>query len=512
MNRPLVSVLALTAAAIVAAAGAHPALAAAKPAATPAPSPSPSASAAAETLDKAIPRLEAHLKTDPTDKAAQQELATDYLEVNRPDLALGLSQRLLAGGTKTAQTYYIDGMAQEGTGHNKEALADLEQAANLEPTNPGVLGTLTNMYLRQNRPQDAERVAKRAVTFNPADENSLLAYGGVLAAEGKYDDARVQYDAAAKLAPKDARPLMLEAQTYMQSNSIALASQLFDRAVAIDPKNVDALIGKAHVQAAQHNVPEAMATYDQILALQTDPVDKVAVLDQEASVYATEKMDAQADATYRKAIADYPNVFSAHTAYGDYLISKNDKAGAEREWIAGAGPNRDQPDALLRLGQYYASINQLPKATDQFKQLAQVAPNDPRSHLYLGAAYLANHQYDKARDEYKTSYNLQHTPDALLGLAQADFQTHQYTECATVYKALDDGAPALSRQNPSILFGLGQCYQHTNQNDKAKGAYQKLLGYLPPNSQGANQVKALIAQIDRGAHKPAPQKSPSAKK
>ncbi|MBV8368395.1 MAG: tetratricopeptide repeat protein [Candidatus Eremiobacteraeota bacterium] len=514
MNRRLAPlVLALCAAAFAAAAGPHPALAAKKPAApaasaAPATSPAPEASPTAtpEPMDVAIPRLEKRLKADPSDKAAMSELSTDYLQIGRADLALPLTQRLLAGGTKTAQVYYVDGLAQQQLGHSREALADLEQAGNLEPTNAGVLGTLTNMYLSANRPQDAERVAKRAVTFNKDDKNAYLAYGQVLAAEGKFDESRQQLETAAKLDPKDPRAVLLEARTYQQQNAIALAAQLYDRALTIDPNSVDALIGKARLAAAQHNVKDSIATYEQLLKLQTDPNDKVAVIDQEGVVYASEKMDSEADATFKRAISQYPNVFAAHTAYGDYLVSKKDNAGAEREFIAGAGPNRDQVDAVARLGQLYAAENQLPKAIDQFKRVTELAPQDPRSFLLLGATYSANRQFDKAGPAFKSSYQLQHTPDALLGLGQADLQMRNYNECAQVYDALDKGAPDLSRQNPTILYGLGQCYQGAKKPNEAKAAYRKLLGYVKPGSQGYNQIKSLIDAIDRqqkGTKKPA---------
>ena len=514
MNRRFLPVvLGLSAAAFLAAVGVHPAGAAPKApaaAASPTPAPAPSPTATPEPLDKAIPRLEAKLKADPNDKASATELAADYLQINRADLAFPLTQKLLAGGTKTAQVYYFDGLAQTALGHTKEATADLENAANLEPTNPGVLGTLTNMYLQLNRPQDAERIAKRALTFNKDDKNAYLAYGSVLATEGKFDEARQQFEGAAKLDPKDVRPVLLEAQTYTSQNAIALAAQLYDRAVAIDPTSTEALIGKARLAAQQHNVKDAIASYEQIFKLQVDPADKVAVIDQEAAVYANEKMDGEADAAFKRAISQFPNVFSGHTAYGEYLVAKKDTAGAEREFIAGSGPNRDQVDALARLGSLYAAQNNVPKAIEQFKRVTELAGSDPRAHLLLGAAYSANRQYDKARDEYKNSYNLQHTPDALMGLGQADLQTRNWTECYQVYDALDKGAPDLSRQNPTILYGLGQCYQRANQPDKAKTAYVKLLSYVKPGSQAANQVKALVDQIDRQQKGVAPKK-PTAK-
>ncbi len=363
--------------------------------------------------------------------------------------------------------------------------------------------------MQANRPQDAERVAKRAVTFNKDDKNAYLAYGQVLAGEGKFDEARQQLEIGAKLDPKDVRPILLEAQTYTSQNAIALAAGLYDRAIAIDPTSVEALVGKARLAAQQHNVKDAIATYETIYKLQVDPNDKAAVIDQEAIVYANEKMAADADAAFKRAIAEFPNVLSAHTAYGEYLLNLKDNAGAEREFVAGAGPNRDQVDALARLGQLYAGQSQYQKAVDQFKRVAELAPQDPRSFLLLGATYAANKQFANAATAFKQSYQLQHTPDALLGLGQADLQTHNYTECAQVYDALDKGAPDISRQNPQVLFGLGQCYQGAKQPDKAKATYQRVLAMVKPGSQAANEIKALIAAIDRQQKKPAPAKKPT---
>jgi Tfp pilus assembly protein PilF len=144
----------------------------------------------------------------------------------------------------------------------------------------------------------------------------------VLATEGKFDEARQQLENASKLDPKDVRPILLEAQTYQQQNAMALAARLYDRALAIDPNSIEALVGKARLDATEHNVKDAIATYERIYGIQTDPPDKAAVIDQEAIVYANEKMDSDATPQYQRAITQFPNVFSAHTAYGEYLISK----------------------------------------------------------------------------------------------------------------------------------------------------------------------------------------------
>ena len=485
--------------------------ASASPAASPSgsPSPSPSPTATPEPLDVQVPRLEAKLKTDPNDKTTMTQLAQDYYSINRPDLALGLTQKLLSSGTKSAQVYYLDGVANAALGHDPQAIADLENASNLEPTNSAVLGTLTTLYLRANRPADAERIAKRAITFNKSDESSLVLYGQVLATEQKYDDARTQFEAAAKLAPTDAHPIVLEAQTYGSQNAIALADQVFDRAVAVDPKSIEALAGKAQIAAAQHNVPVAIDSYNKLLALATTDEEKAAVTDQMAKLYATEKMTTQADTTYRGAITSYPKVAAAHLNYGDYLAFVKDQPGSLREWTAAAGPNRDNPDALARLGDYYKAQNDLPRAIDNYKRLTEVAGTDPRTWLLLATAYAQHKEYDRARDAFRHSYALGRSAEALVGLAQSDFAVKNYKESILIFAAMDHNAPNFTKQNPQVLYVLGQSYQKTGDKQKARDAYVRFLQYTRPGSQANTEVKQLIQALDAKAKpSPAPTKAP----
>ena len=103
----------------------HPANAATKAAPSPSPSPAPSPTATPEPLDVQIPRLEAAIKANPNDKESMTQLATDYLQVNRPDLAVALTQKLLQSGTKNAQIYFTDGAAQSALGKQTEGLASM---------------------------------------------------------------------------------------------------------------------------------------------------------------------------------------------------------------------------------------------------------------------------------------------------------------------------------------------------------------------------------------------------
>jgi len=485
--------------------------AAASPAASPAPSPTPTP----EAMDVQIPRLEAALKASPDDKDTMTQLAADYMTVNRPDLAVALTQKLLQGGTKNAQVYFMDGAAQAALGKGDLAIASMEQARNLSPDNLQILIPLTQLYMNATRMADAERVAKSGLTLNPTAKDAAENYGFVLAAEKKYDDARAQFESAAKIDPSDPHPLVLEARTYIDSNALALAMPLFDRALGVDANDLEALAGKAELASAQHDIKTSVATYTTILGLMKTDLDRGGVTDQIAAAYARENMDSDADAAYRKAIDSYGGLPPEHLAYGDYLASKKDVAGAQREWTAAVGANRDNPDALARLGQTAASTNDFKTAIDDFKRLTEVVGSDPRPYLMLGEAYMQNKNFDKAHDAFKASYNLAHSLESLVGIAAADQETHNYTEALQIYGMLAQNADLVKAQ-PGVLFNLANTYRNAGQTQKAKATYTQFLGYLKPGTQGYTQVKQIIADLDHPAQSapkstPKPTPKPSAK-
>ena len=438
--------------------------------------PAPLPTATPEAPDVAIPRLEAKIKANPSDKDALLDLAGYYLAENQNDRALALTQRLLSLGAKTAQVYYLDGIANQGLGRIKDATQDFEQATTQDPTNAQILLTLTNLYLQTGRAADAERIAKRATTFNANDKRVFENYGLVLGQEGKYDDARAQFEAAAKLDPKDAMPIVLEARAYVSQKALALAGQDFDRALTVDPKSPDALLGKASLLAASHDVKGAIATFEQLFAVETTDDAKAAVLVQEYQVYRDEKMNDDAFAVLKRAEATYPNVAAVHVAYGDadFQLAKDPAAG-EAEWKQALGSARDNPQALDRLGEYAVSQNKRSDALGYFK-----------------------------RTSFLQSFSLQHSPSALAGLGAADLELKNYKECTDVFHAIDNKAPDFMKQNPQLLYVYAKCSVGHGDRSQARALYTRFKAFVKPGTPLDKEIAKAIASLGgSGAPKPA---------
>ncbi|MBV9333084.1 MAG: tetratricopeptide repeat protein [Candidatus Eremiobacteraeota bacterium] len=477
---------------------AQAALFGAKKGGTPSPSPSPSAlpTASPEPPSIAIPRLQAKLKANPTDQLTMAQLAAEYLQVNRPDITLQYTQHLLQMGDKTAQVYYYDGFAYEQLGNMTAATYDLEQASNLDPTNFGVLAQLTDVYLKENRFADAERIAKRAVTFNKNESAAIDTLGSDYAAEQHYDDARAQFEAAYALDPKDTSPLFQIATTYAQQDNIPMAVQTVGRALAVNPRDVQALVFKADLYARQHDDAHAVQAYDDaVVAAPTDD-QKVAIMVRKASYFISEKKDSQGVAILQQAVTQYPKVAPGFVALGNYYASAKQFDKANTQWQAALALDPSNAQALLGLGEVALQTGRVTDGITYLKRYTQVQP-DAQGFALLGQAYSRVHDYSGAREACGKSFEIQRSPITLSCVAGADFELKNYKEAAQIFDALDKAAKGFLDNSPELLFIAAKSYAGSNQCTKAATAYKRLLAL-----KGWNKNSKGYADVRKAASEP----------
>ncbi|HVR46735.1 MAG TPA: tetratricopeptide repeat protein [Candidatus Binatia bacterium] len=456
---------------------------------TPSPSPSPSAlpTASPEPPSIAIPRLVAKLKANPSDQLAMAQLAAEYLQVNRPDITLQYTQHLLQMGDKTAQVFYYDGFAEEQLGNAMAATYDLEQASNLDPTNFGVLAQLADVYIRTNRPNDAERVAKRAVTFNKAEPQAYMTLGSVYASEQHFDDARAQFEIAYAMNKKDTSALFQIATTYAQQDNIPLALQTTARALAVDPRNIQALVFRADLYAKQHDDAHATEAYDDaVVAAPTDD-EKVAIMTRKADYFVQEKKDAQGVAIFQQMVTQFPKVPAGFVAYGNYLASQRQYGQAVTQWQAALALDPNSPGALLGMGEMAMQAGRLNDSVNYLKHYTQISP-DAQGFALLGQAYSRVHDYSGARDACGKSFEIQRNPETLGCVAGADFELRNYKEAAQIFDALDKAAHGFLDQNPPLLYIAAKSYAGSNQCAKATAAYKRLLPMMKKGTKDYNTV------------------------
>jgi tetratricopeptide (TPR) repeat protein len=468
------------------------------------PSPSPSAAlpvATPEPPEIAIPRLQGLLKVNPNDAAAMTQLAMQYLQINRPDLAVGLTQHLIKTGNKSAQIYYFDGAALLALGQTDAATADFEHASTLDPTNLGVLAQLTSVYLRENRSNDAERVAKRAVTFNKNSSQAYLNLGIVYANEGHFDDARVQFEQAATMDPKDTEPIVQITNTYASQNNIPMALTTIDRALAIDPKNVQVLVYKADLYGKQHDDAHVAPAYDDAVVAATTDEERVEILIRKAGYYSDSKKNDVAMQTLTQAVTTYPKVAAGHVALGDLYAQNKQISQAELQWQAALADDKNFGPALLRMGQDRLGSRKWDDAIGYLKHYTEVDPQDAQGYASLGQAYSFVHDYARSRQACQQSFGIQRTPETLACVGGADFELKNYKEGSQIFDALIVNANGFLQQNPTMLYVAAECWAKTNQKPKAISALKALLMIVKKGSPEYKSLSTEIASLSAPASK-----------
>ncbi len=490
--------VAFTVTALVNAPSAQAGIFGSKAAASPSPSPSPSAlpTASPEPPDVAIPRLQAKLKTNPNDQESMVELAGQFLGINRPDLALQLSQHLLQMGDKTSQVYYIDGYSWQQAGRIPNAIADFQQAEDLDPSNIGILEALSSLYLRTNKTADAERIGKRAVTLNKDNAQAYSILGAVYAAEGKFDNARAQFEKSFSLDPKNTQALYQIASTYGQQNNIPMAVQSIERSLAINPNDVQALVFKADLYAKGHDDAKTPAAYDDAVVAATSDDQKVAILVRKATYFLDEKKTNDAQGILDQMIAQYPKVGAAHVAYGDFYASQKNLTKAQAQWQTGLALDKDNSEALLRMAQASMGSGKFTDAIGYLKHLTQVSP-DAQSYAMLGQADSFTHDYRGSKDACSKSFQIDQQPATLGCIAGADYELRNYKEATQIFDVLDGRARGFLESNPQLLYVAAKSYQQTNQKQKALSAYKRLLAQMRKGTKEYALIEQAISQVSK---------------
>ncbi len=308
------------------------------------------------------------------------------------------------------------------------------------------------------------------------------------AAEGHFDDARAQFEAAYQLNVKDVTPIFQIATTYAQQNNLPMAIQSIDRALAIDPKNLQALVYKADLYSKQNDETKAIAAYDDAIVAAPSDDQKVAIMVRKAGFYVDAKKNAQAEAIFQQMITQYPKIAGGFVAYGDYYASQKQFDKAAAQWQQALAIDPDNAQSLLNLGQVSLQANKVTEGVNYLKHYTQVSP-DAQGFALLGQAYSIAHDYQNARDACGKSFEIQREPETLGCVAGADYELHNYKEAATIFDALDKNAKGFLDSNPPLLYMAAKSFQGANQCTKAVAAYKRLLPMMKKNTPDYSKVQ-----------------------
>jgi len=153
------------------------------------------------------------------------------------------------------------------------AESEYKKVLALDPHSTEAAIGLTNIYMKSNRLADAEPLLRRLAADRPDDAGLHAQLGRVLEAEGKKDDAILEFQTALKLSPKDSAAQRDLADLYADAGKNDLAEAAYRPLVAAQPNDPELhrALGKALL--LQKKFPEAQQELLAAVRLNRDSPD-----------------------------------------------------------------------------------------------------------------------------------------------------------------------------------------------------------------------------------------------
>jgi tetratricopeptide (TPR) repeat protein len=154
---------------------------------------------------------------------------------------------------------YLLGVAEEKSGDLSAAAKSFEGAYSLDSHNPDPVLHLANLYLRLNRPAEAEAKFRTILQTQPDNGPATLGVAAALEAQKKLEaaDAYRRY-LAQQPSDSQARARLVHLLVEQQQYDVALAE--LDRADAGHSPSLDSLRLRADIQIAQKKYKDAILT------------------------------------------------------------------------------------------------------------------------------------------------------------------------------------------------------------------------------------------------------------
>ncbi len=262
---------------------------------------------------------------------------------------------------------------------------------------------------------------------------------------GHFDQAILEFKKVIELAPKDAPGYYGLGVAYIESRKYGEAIPSLRRAMQLDPglTTVHDPLGFALLQ--QGYATQALAEFQKGNDKAGLGMAQLEVGDLPNAVHnlmiATVEHPNDPDLTYYLARAtgllskrlfdkldtQFPNAAITHLADAENYAALRQEQDAEAQYKAALQERPDLRGAHMALGQLYARANKWQDAENEFRAEAKVEPGNAEAAYRLGAALLQNGNAQEAVPELARSLRLQpDMPETLAAMGKAQSMLHDY--------------------------------------------------------------------------------------
>jgi tetratricopeptide (TPR) repeat protein len=409
----------------------------------------------------AIAAYRRSLDQEPDNPDVKRALATALLTEGKLDEALAIFKALVQAEPQDAQSQVRISDIQRQQGHYEDALVTLAKAKALvqdplelmelsynealtydalgkyDQATGALTASLTSTahpdgkYSEQEKANRAQFLDRLGIIYREENKTTeavaaykeIAGFGGEYATTGyqgevdSYRDAHMWKEAtavaaeAAKALPKDRGVQMMYAGQLADMGEVEKGLALAKAQLSGVGDDRDVETGLAMIYMRLKRYKESNEQLDLAEAASTKPNEKLYIYYLRGTLFDREKMYAEAEVQYRKALAINPQYAGVLNDFGYMLADRGDKLPEALQMIRKAVELDPQNGAYLdSLGWVYYKTGQYSQAEETLRKANERINTDPTVHDHLGEVYektgklkMAVAQWERSMTEYANS-------------------------------------------------------------------------------------------------------------
>ena len=427
--------------------------------------------------------------------------AEALMRISQPfDAALEL-QKFIGAHPDSVRALELHAVLASSSLHDpKGAEADLEECVKLDAKDFFARKSLGDIYLDQDRGDEAVRSYEAAVKLRPQDPVVRASLAYARSRTNAHAEAESDFKEAARMARAPAEVIgvqTLYGRFLLDDGNKEMAVAAFGKVLAVDPHSAEALIWRAEAYTALQMMPQAEA--DALAALAQSPGDKRSAL-LLVKLYRQQGMPEKAE-QYAGVVQKIAAAEDAHFALGrnlrdtlgevEPLLLKGDykEAAVRYETIVKTLPTFYE--AYFDLGMCYSQMGRLAEAEAGFRKYLSYQPVSGDGHASLGILLVAEGRGAEAIPELKEAIQI----DPSLTEARK-FLANEYIQQSNFKAAIAVLRPAEKEKDAQLLVLLALALKNASMYAGALDAVNTALELQPGDAQATQIKKEILAATE----------------
>ncbi len=448
-----------------------------------------------DRLDEAQKLDDEFLKGSPSDDDALIFRGQIQIRQNRAVEAVQTLQTVIRNDPDNAVAHYHLGVAYDQMGDLSHAQSEWQSAVRVNPELVEAHGALATLALRNNDMTALDQAATQIITLKPGSPDGYALRSIANINRKQFGKAQDDIQKAISVAPESSIGYKQMGNLQLAQQKYGDAEKSYQQALDRDPSSGDALGGMMNAYLAQQQPDKAVAAANTQIA---KVPNSSAFYDLLGTVLFNSKKDLPgAEAALKKAAQLDKNNSDALNKLGQVLIAEGSFDAAIATYQNSQRDNPHEPIFSILLGELYESKQDWNDAKQAYQKALEISPENPLASNNLAYVMLqTGGNVDVALSLAQTARRgMPDSANAADTLGWVLYQKRAYKSAIDLFQeAIKLNDKAKEPESATLHYHLGLAYEKADQPGLARQHLERVLK-INPNYSDAADVKKQLAQL-----------------